>query len=91
MVSADETINEELFLEATEDISVPAFRPDELNSCPACSRKNAPNKPRCMYCGAELEIASGISIKLGERRLESWEKGFSTIVTGGSLPVTQII
>lgn len=37
--------------------SVPiAFAAEELSVCGKCGRDNAPNRPTCIYCGAELAI-----------------------------------
>ena len=62
----------------TEDI---AFKPEEMISCGECARKNPPNRFKCFYCGAALEItdeqASNIQPNL--RKLEDWEKGYNLI------------
>ncbi len=65
----------------TENI---AFGSDELVLCPACKRNNPPNRFKCMYCAAELEIAAdrAASINLALRKLELWERGFNLIATG---------
>lgn len=62
----------------TEDI---AFKPEELISCGKCARSNPPNRLKCVYCGAELEISAeqAANIKTNWRKLENWEKGFNLI------------
>lgn len=67
------------------DIAVPAFRPDELIACPECTRANAPNRTKCMYCAAALPVSERAEIKLSGRLLESWENGFNAVITGGKL------
>ena len=63
----------------TENI---AFKADEMIDCDSCSRKNPPNRLKCMYCGGGLavkaEYADGISPI--SRKLEAWEKGFNVIL-----------
>lgn len=65
----------------TEEL--PGFRSEEMTACDACGRKNAPDRPRCMYCGAELHVSGDRTIKVSGRVLESWENGFNVVVTGG--------
>lgn len=57
------------------------FKPDEMNPCGKCARTNPPNRVKCMYCGAELEIsaAQAGNIKPNLRKLELWEQGFNVI------------
>ena len=56
------------------------FAPDEMVVCRRCTKANAPNRPTCLYCGAEL---AGVSAgkKLDLRKLEIWENGFNVVVT----------
>ena len=63
----------------TEDI---AFKPGEMLACDACSRRNPPNRLKCMYCGAGLPIKAEHSdlIKPILRELEAWEPGFNVII-----------
>lgn len=58
----------------TEDI---AFAQSDLIECKTCSRKNAPDRSSCIYCGKDLENANATKLTL--RKLESWEPGFSVI------------
>src|SRR4051812_23599259 len=62
-----------------------AFTNDEMVPCTACSRANPPNRLKCLYCGAGLEVAAEFDglIKLVLRKLESWEKGFNLIYLSG--------
>jgi hypothetical protein len=57
------------------------FKPDEMLVCEKCARANPPNRVKCMYCGAELEISAeqAAKIKPGLRKLELWEQGFNLI------------
>jgi hypothetical protein len=57
------------------------FQPDELVSCGKCARANPPNRLKCMYCGAELEIPAESAAKIQPklRKLENWESGFNLI------------
>jgi len=59
------------------------FKPDELIHCQKCSRTNPPNRLKCLYCGAELEISAetAANFKPNLRKLESWESGFNLIST----------
>lgn len=63
----------------SEDI---AFKPDELVACGSCTRKNPPNRLKCMYCGNELKIRPGNAamVKPALRKLEGWERGFNVII-----------
>jgi hypothetical protein len=62
----------------TEDI---AFKPEEMIACGKCARTNPPNRLKCFYCGAALEISAeqAANIQPQLRKLESWEKGFNLI------------
>ena len=62
----------------TENI---AFKPEEMISCGKCARTNPPNRLKCFYCGAELEMTAeqAANIKPNLRKLENWEKGFNLI------------
>ena len=63
----------------SEDI---AFKPDEMLACDACTRKNPPNRLKCMYCGNDLEIKpeNAALVKPALRKLECWERGFNVII-----------
>lgn len=63
----------------TENI---AFRSDQMIDCETCSRKNPPNRLKCMYCGGGLAIKAEFVDQIGplSRKLESWEKGFNVIL-----------
>ncbi len=58
-----------------------AYQPEQMVGCPNCARMNPPHRPQCFYCGAALELtaAQSQSIKIGRRKLESWEDGFNVI------------
>jgi hypothetical protein len=62
----------------TENI---AFKTKELITCTKCQRTNPPNRLKCFYCAAELEISAenAALINPNLRKLESWEKGFNLI------------
>jgi hypothetical protein len=62
----------------TENI---AFKTEELITCTKCQRTNPPNRFKCFYCAAELEISpeNAALINPNLRKLESWEKGFNLI------------
>mgnify|MGYP003381243385 CR=1 FL=1 len=66
----------------SEDI---AFALAELIECQACSRKNAPDRAACIYCGRDLDNAQATKLTL--RKLEGWEPGFSVITR--KLPIEQ--
>ncbi len=75
--STDEDFLKNLPLQAEEI----GFKPDEMLACGKCARTNPPNRVKCMYCGAELEISAeqAGNIKPGLRKLELWEQGFNVI------------
>lgn len=58
-----------------------AFKPEEMIACGKCTRNNPPNRLKCMYCGAELEISDEQAAKIAPvlRKLENWENGFNVI------------
>jgi hypothetical protein len=57
------------------------FKSDEMVACGKCARANAPNRLKCLYCGAQLEISAEQAGKLKPslRKLENWEHGFNLI------------
>lgn len=57
------------------------YKPDEMLTCGKCGRQSAPNRLKCMYCGAELEISAEHAAKIKPvlRKLENWENGFNLI------------
>jgi len=57
------------------------FNTDELLACEKCSRTNPPNRLKCMYCGAPLELndEQAASVMPNLRKLENWENGFNLI------------
>ncbi len=57
------------------------FKRDEMVACRKCGRASAPNRLKCMYCGAALEIYADQTdkIKPNLRKLENWEQGFNLI------------
>ncbi len=77
---ADTSENQPAFdpLIQTENI---AFRADEMVDCEACSRKNPPNRLKCMYCGGGLAVKAEFAEAISpiSRKLEAWEKGFNVI------------
>ncbi|HXI62385.1 MAG TPA: hypothetical protein VNF70_06725 [Pyrinomonadaceae bacterium] len=52
--------------EATPDVKLKSFTPDELLTCDACLRANAPTRGACMYCGAPLASNATIAAKENE-------------------------
>lgn len=54
-----------------------AFDQSDLIDCKTCSRRNAPDRSSCIYCGKDLENANATKLTL--RKLENWESGFSVI------------
>lgn len=44
--------------DATTDAPLKKFAPDEMVTCDACLRANAPTRAQCMYCGASLQQAA---------------------------------
>ena len=63
----------------TENI---AFRSDEMIECEACSRKNPPNRLKCVYCGGSLLIKAEFVDQISPvfRKLDAWEKGVNVIL-----------
>ncbi|MEO7538797.1 MAG: hypothetical protein ABIV21_02130 [Pyrinomonadaceae bacterium] len=61
------------------------FDPNELIVCD-CGRKNPPNRHKCMYCGAGLDVEMDDSalIKSNLRKLEDWERGLNVVVLNSS-------
>jgi len=59
-----------------------AYDADEMIACGKCSRQNPPNRLKCFYCAAELEISpeQADNVVPSLRKLESWEKGFNLVV-----------
>lgn len=57
------------------------FQAKEMIRCAKCQRANPPNRLKCLYCAAELEISEAQSqfLRPNLRKLESWEKGFNVI------------
>jgi hypothetical protein len=58
-----------------------AFGAEEMIACGKCTRVNPPNRLKCLYCAAELEIsgAQADQIVPSSRKLESWEKGYNLV------------
>ena len=54
------------------------FDPNELIACAKCGRKNAPNRLKCIYCTADLEV-SAANLRLEHKRLELCENGQNLI------------
>jgi hypothetical protein len=57
------------------------YKSEEMISCGSCSRTNPPNRLKCMYCGAQLELSAAQAAVIAPvlRKLESWESGFNLI------------
>lgn len=70
--------------ECLKDLPAPpeneSFKPEEMIDCPACARKNAPTRLKCLYCGAELPATEKSAAQRLSRKLEVWEKGFNIIL-----------
>ena len=60
----------------SEDVG---YSPDELRTCEACGKPNAPNRAACLYCGAEF---AGVSPRIEIRPVENWENGYNVILVG---------
>ncbi len=58
-----------------------AFDAAEMIRCERCARNNPPNRLKCLYCGAELDVSDARiqNIQPNLRKLEAWEKGFNVI------------
>ncbi len=82
MEITEENLNQENLLKdmpiQSENI---AYKAEELIVCKKCGRTNPPNRLKCFYCAAELEISAENAelIKPNLRKLETWEKGFNLI------------
>jgi hypothetical protein len=67
-----------------------AYDAEEMITCGKCSRVNPPNRLKCLYCAAELEISGAQTDQIvpSLRKLESWEKGYNLVfipsTAGGS-------
>ncbi len=76
---------------AVERLTEPRpFASAQMRPCPVCLRANAPTRPRCLYCNAELPIVtlSEISdMRAPELRpVKAWERGMNIVLlptTGG--------
>ena len=69
----------------TEEIG---FKPDEMIVCHDCARTNPPNRVKCLYCGAQLELSEAQAAKVAPilRKPENWENGFNLIyLTNGEI------
>src|SRR3982750_2382969 len=61
--------------------------PGGLTICGKCSRANGPERPKCLYCGAELrESVPGVAARLDLRKLEDWENGWNVILLRAESP-----
>ncbi|HQU83960.1 MAG TPA: hypothetical protein PKY59_12570 [Pyrinomonadaceae bacterium] len=83
MPTSEENKNQENWLKdmpiQTENI---AFKAEEMVLCEKCRRNNPPNRLKCFYCAADLQLSSeqSESVKPVLRKLEMWEKGFNLII-----------
>src|SRR3982750_1298499 len=59
---------------------VAGFSSEQMVACPSCSRKNAPKRLKCIYCGAILEGAYFADVPLSHTQLEAWQKGWNVII-----------
>lgn len=68
------------------------FEPDQLISCAACGRKNAPNRFKCMYCAAGLAVPEAMreSVRLDTRKPEAWENGYNVIATSAPNDLSKV-
>jgi hypothetical protein len=59
-----------------------AFDSSEMIRCEKCERSNPPNRLKCVYCGAELNVSEAQiqNVQPNLRKLEAWEKGFNLII-----------
>lgn len=59
-----------------------AYGAEEMITCGKCSRQNPPNRLKCLYCAAELEISPELADNVvpSLRKLESWEKGYNLVL-----------
>lgn len=53
----------------------------EMSDCPRCSKPNPPNRPGCLYCGAEMNLQSGYgeNFRIRPSAVEAWERGFNVV------------
>ena len=58
------------------------FAPDQMVTCEACLRANAPTRTSCLYCAAALPVTEATAElrRPTLRRLEKWEQGFNCIL-----------
>jgi hypothetical protein len=58
-----------------------AFSTEEMITCGKCSRVNPPNRLKCLYCAAALEISAeqADNVVPSSRKLENWEKGYNVV------------
>lgn len=58
------------------------FAPDQMVTCEACLRSNAPTRTSCLYCAAALPVTAATADlrRPTLRRLEKWEQGFNCIL-----------
>ena len=62
------------------------FDPTELIACGKCGRNNAPNRLRCMYCAAALDVPESIrgSVRIQAASPEIWENGVNVLCVKAS-------
>lgn len=88
VLSASNAMNDNPIDDITEVDGIPlmteqiAFKSGELVDCPKCRKQNPPNRPKCLYCGAVLdladEIAAGLPLQI--EPAETWEPGVDIVV-----------
>ncbi len=61
------------------------FTTNQMISCEACGRSNAPTRLACLYCGTTMKIAeeNAALARPVLRRLENWEKGWNVFYLPG--------
>jgi hypothetical protein len=64
------------------------FAPDQMVTCAACLRANAPTRTSCLYCAAALPVTEATALlrRPTLRRLEKWEQGFNCILMPEKTP-----
>jgi len=71
----------------TEDI---AFDAAEMIVCGGCRRTNPPDRLKCIYCGAGIEVDADRAATLRQKlpKLDVWESGYNLILGGKSGSMT---
>lgn len=58
------------------------FKGEEMVKCRSCAKTNPPNRSKCFYCEAALDIPAGSArdVRINSRKLEAWELGFNVVL-----------